>query len=264
MKAGRDERCDPEHCYMWTARVSEPAYKAFYRKTQNTREWCIEVETIIEHRPSFSVLKARLSPGETISVEAGSYMLHKGELEIQTKTGGLLKGLARSLLGGESLFINTFIARSSAEIWIAPSVMGDIVEVDLNGTLYIQDTSYLAHTGDVSISVGWRGLKGLLAEGELVWLKAEGRGKVFINSYGAIELIELKPGEKMTIDNMHFVAMDGSVEWKTRKFGGLKSFIFGGEGIVMDVYGPGRVWVQSRNLPVFASILSKYLPKSGK
>ena len=218
------------------------------------------MEYKIEYRPSFALLKVSLSPGETITVEAGSYMLHKGEVEIQTKTGGLLKGLARSLLGGESMFMNTFVARSPSEIWIAPSVMGDIIEVDLNGTLYVQDMSYLAHTGDIDVTVGWRGLKGLFAEGELVWLKIEGRGKVFINSYGAIERIDLNPGEKITVDNMHFVAMDGTVSWRTRKFGGMKSFLFGGEGIVMDVEGPGRVWVQSRNLPIFARILRKYLP----
>ncbi len=220
------------------------------------------MEYKIEYRPSFALLKVSLSPGETITVEAGSYMLHKGEVEIQTKTGGLLKGLARSLLGGESMFMNTFVARSPSEIWIAPSVMGDIIEVDLNGTLYVQDMSYLAHTGDIDVTVGWRGLKGLFAEGELVWLKIEGRGKVFINSYGAIERIDLNPGEKITVDNMHFVAMDGTVSWRTRKFGGMKSFLFGGEGIVMDVEGPGRVWVQSRNLPIFARVLRKYLPSS--
>jgi len=95
----------------------------------------------------------------------------------------------------------------------------------------------------------------------LVWLKAEGRGLVFVNSYGGIEVLELKPGEKATIDNTHFVAMDSNVRWDVRKLGGLKTFVFGGEGLVIDVVGPGRVWVQTRTLPPLAQLLSKFLPK---
>ena len=35
--------------------------------------------------------------------------------------GGLLKGLKRSVLGGESFFINTFTANLSGEVTIAPA-----------------------------------------------------------------------------------------------------------------------------------------------
>jgi uncharacterized protein (TIGR00266 family) len=221
------------------------------------------LEYKIEHGPSFAVLKVTLEPGESISVEPGSYMLHRGEIEVKTSSGGILKGLARALMGGESFFLNTIIARQRTEVWIAPSVEGDIAAIDLNGgSLVIQDGSYLAHVGNVEISTAWRGLRGLLAEGELVWLKAKGTGTVFVNSYGALERIDLRPGEKATIDNMHFVALDDSVKWSVRKFGGLKTFIFGGEGIVLDVEGPGRVWVQTRNLPLFARVLRRFLPSS--
>ena len=83
-----------------------------------------------------------------------------------------------------------------------------------------------------------------------------------MNAYGAMEELSLGAGERVTIDNMHFVAMDGSVEWRVRKFGGWKSFVFGGEGFVIDVSGPGRVWVQTRNLPLFARILRKFYATS--
>lgn len=216
---------------------------------------------VVEGRPAYSILKVQLEPGESITVEPGSYMLHFGEVEVKTSTGGLLGAIARRIAGGESFFLNTFTARSRAEIWIAPGTPGDIVAIELRGgELLIQDTSYLAHYGDVKLGVGWRGLKGLIVEGELVWLKASGFGIVFVNSYGGIESIELKQGEKATIDNMHFVAMDATVKWNVRKLGGLKTLFLGGEGVVIDVEGPGRVWVQTRILPPLAQLLARFLP----
>ncbi|MCE4628084.1 MAG: TIGR00266 family protein [Desulfurococcales archaeon] len=215
----------------------------------------------IEGSPAYSVLIVSLSPGESVVVEPGSYMMHKGDVEIKTSSRGFLKGLARSLFGGESFFMNTITAKSSAEVWIAPSTPGDIAAVELDGgSLVIQDGSYLAHIGNIEVSTAWKGLKGLLAEGELIWTKASGRGTVFINSYGAIRMIELGEGEKVTVDNMHFVALDSSVSWKVKKWGGLKSAIFGGEGLVVEARGPGRVWVQTRNLPLFARIIRRFLP----
>ncbi len=221
------------------------------------------MEYRIDHGPSFSVLKVTLEPGESISVEPGSYMLHRGDIEVKTSSGGILRGLARAFLGGESFFLNTIVARSRVEVWIAPSLAGDIAAVKLDGgSLVIQDGSYLAHVGDIEVSTAWRGLKGLLAEGEVVWTRASGSGIVFINSYGAMERLDLGPGERLTIDNMHFVALDGDMRWSVRKWGGWKTFIFGGEGIVIDVEGPGRIWVQTRNLPTFARLLRKFLPSS--
>ncbi len=219
-------------------------------------------EYVIDKGPSFSVLKVKLSDGERIVTESGAFVLSKGRVEVKTTTGGIFRGLLRAIAGGESLFLNEIQAVGSAEVWIAPPVTGDIAAVPLNGnTLIIQDSSYLAHIGDVKVSVAWRGLSGLLAEGELVWVKAEGNGVVFVNSFGAIDMVELSPGERVTIDNGHLVAMDGTIRYEIRKFGGWKTFFLGGEGLVVEAEGPGRIWIQTRNLPAFAGILSRFLPK---
>ncbi len=219
-------------------------------------------EYVIDKGPSFSVLKVKLSDGERIVTESGAFVLSKGRVEVKTTTGGIFRGLLRAIAGGESLFLNEIQAVESAEVWIAPPVTGDIAVVPLNGnTLIIQDSSYLAHIGDVKVSVAWRGLSGLLAEGELVWVKAEGDGVVFVNSFGAIDMVELGPGERITIDNGHLVAMDGTIRYEIRKFGGWKTFFLGGEGLVVEAEGPGRIWIQTRNLSAFAGILSRFLPK---
>ena len=216
----------------------------------------------IEGRPAYSILKVILEPGESIVVESGSYMLNRGAVDVKTTTGGIVRGLLRAIAGGESVFLNIITARERAEVWIAPPVSGDIAAIELNGEMVIQDSSYLAHIGDVNVGVAWRGLRGLIAEGELVWVKASGKGVVFVNSFGAIEEIEVPPGEKITVDNGHFVALEGG-RWEVRKFGGWKTFFLGGEGLVIDVYGPARVWVQTRNLPAFAGLLSRFLPSRG-
>ncbi|MEM1938816.1 MAG: TIGR00266 family protein [Acidilobaceae archaeon] len=223
------------------------------------------IDYVIERGPAYSVLKVKLNPGVSITVEPGAYMLHKGDIEVQTSTMGVASAIARRLFGGESIFLNTFRARSSAEIWIAPETPGDIVGIRLEGgDLIIQDTSYLAHVGDIKLSIAWRGFKGLIAEGELIWLKTSGYGLVFVSAYGAIEELKLDRGEKMTVDNGHFVALDGTIKWGVRKLGGLKTLVFGGEGLVIDVEGPGRVWVQTRTLPALAQILAKYLRVASK
>lgn len=223
------------------------------------------MEYLIEKAPEYAVLKVRLSPGERIVVEPGSYMMHRGDIEVETSTGGFLGAITRSILGGESIFLNSYRARGPTEIWIAPSIPGDIHAIKISGEeINIQDTSYLAHVGDVKLGVAFRGFRGLISEGEVFWLKAQGYGTVFVNSFGALEQIELAPGERVTVDNGHLVAIERGVRWNIRKLGGFKTFFLGGEGLVVELEGPGKAWVQTRTLFALAQALSKYIIKGGK
>ncbi|MCX8205121.1 MAG: TIGR00266 family protein [Candidatus Nezhaarchaeota archaeon] len=216
-------------------------------------------------RPSFSTLKVLLEPGEAVTAEAGALLAMEGDVSVETKTaGGVGKGLLRKVAVGETLFINTFRAGPrGATVWLAPSVPGDIHYYELRGDgLVVQDYSYLAHHGDVDYELKWRGLRGLLAEPKsgLVWLRVYGRGGVWLNSYGAIEARELSPGEEVVVDNAHLVAIQDATELSVIKFGGWKSFLFGGEGFVVKVRGPGKVLLQTRTLPALAEALSRFLP----
>lgn len=212
-------------------------------------------------KPSYTILKIKMNAGDWLQAEPGAMVLMKGNIEVKTTTGGgIIKGLLRSIASSESMFLNTYIARGPAELWLAPGAPGDIVYVPLNGDAYIvQNFAYLAHHGNIKFDVEWGGFKGLLTEGELLWLKLSGYGGFWITSYGTIEIVDLQPGESMTIDNFHFVAMNSGTRYNIRKFGGWKSFILGGEGIVADVYGPSRVYLQTRTIPVLASMLEPYL-----
>ena len=90
-------------------------------------------------------------------------------------------------------------------------------------------------------------------------IKAKGEGKLFINTFGAIDKHELKPGETLVVDNFHLAALSTTCRYKVRMFGGLKSTLLGGEGLVTDVTGPGEVYIQTKNPLEFVNWLWKYL-----
>ena len=222
------------------------------------------MEWRVDHAPAYSVLKVKLNPNEKIVTEPGAMVTTIGDIKVQTKMeGGVFKALKRKFLGGESAFMNTYIAGpNGGEVWLAPSVPGDIKYIELkNQSISVQDMAYLAHHGDVTVDVAFRGFRGVLAEGEVFWLKISGTGGVWICGYGGIDEITLAPGQKVVIDNFHSIAIEETVKWSIKKFGGWKTFLLGGEGLVIEAQGPGKIYVQSRVLPELARLLTKFLPK---
>ncbi len=222
------------------------------------------MEWKVDHAPAYSVLKVKLNPNEKIVTEPGAMVTTIGDIKVQTKMeGGVFKALKRKFLGGESAFMNTYIAGpNGGEVWLAPSVPGDIKYIELkNQSISVQDMAYLAHHGDVTVDVAFRGFRGVLAEGEVFWLKISGTGGVWICGYGGIDEITLAPGQKVVIDNFHSIAIEETVKWSIKKFGGWKTFLLGGEGLVIEAQGPGKIYVQSRVLPELARLLTKFLPK---
>jgi len=220
------------------------------------------MKTEILHKPAFSELKVELAPGEEITAEAGALVYMSPEVKVKTATrGGLLAGLMRRVLAGESIFVNTYYAENSTGyLVLAPSIPGDIVEIDVDGSIYVADMCYLASTG-LNFGAKFTGFKGVFTPGGMFWLELSGRGKAWVSSYGGIDMIDLKPGERILVDNIHLVAFDGNMSFTLRKFGSLKSFLFGGEYILTEFVGPGRVYIQSRNLPTFANLLYRFMPK---
>jgi len=215
-------------------------------------------------KPAYSAVKIELESGESITAEAGAMMAMEGDIEVETKTaGGIAKGLLRKIIVGETLFLNVFKAGpKGGAVWLAPEVPGDIKHVKLEGeAIIVQDTSYLGHYGEIEQTIAWRGLKGVLAEGSLFWLKLRGYGGIWLNSYGHIIERDMAPGEEITVDNFHFVAMSNGMKWKIKRFGGFKSFLFGGEGFVVEVKGPGKLFVQTRTIIDLAETLRRFIPR---
>jgi len=90
-------------------------------------------------------------------------------------------------------------------------------------------------------------------------LKVSGEGDLFVNAFGAIDQHSLKGGESLIVDNYHLVAFDNTCQYKVKKFGGLKSTILGGEGLVTEVQGPGEVYIQTKNVREFTDWLWELL-----
>ena len=109
----------------------------------------------IKFSPSFASAEVTLSPGEACKAEAGA-MLGMAGVEIETSTqGGLMKGLKRSVLGGESFFMNTFTAgNAGGTVTFAPTLPGDIVSWQLTGqTVYLQSGAYLASAMGIEVDL---------------------------------------------------------------------------------------------------------------
>ena len=220
------------------------------------------MESEILYQPSYSLAKVKLSTGEAISAEAGAMVSMSEGINIETSVkGGFMAGLKRSFLGGESFFINTFKATTPGEITLAPPLPGDIIHFRLNNeTIFVQSSSYLASSQDISVDTKWAGAKGFFAKEGLFLLKVQGTGDLFLSSYGAIHEIKLEAGKSYTIDNGHMVAFDESVNYKVRRVGGLKSTLFSGEALVCTYTGQGRIFMQTRSEEAFLSWLIPHLP----
>ncbi len=225
------------------------------------------METKILYQPSYSMTNVKLNPGEEIRAESGAMVSMSDGIAIETKMkGGFLKALSRSLLGGESFFMNTYKAPANGgEISLSPALPGDMFVVDLaSQSMLVQSGSYVASDMDIEIDTKWGGVKTFFASEGLFLLKANGTGKLILSSFGAIHDIKLAGGEKLTVDTGHFVAFDEGIGFEVRKIGGMKSTFFSGEGLVVDVTGPGRILLQTRSTDSFLSWLIPKLPKDNK
>jgi uncharacterized protein (TIGR00266 family) len=212
----------------------------------------------IKYRPSYSMAIARLQPNEVIRVEAGSMVGMSDGMTLETKAqGGILASLARSVLGGESFFVNTYHASAAGgEIMLAPPLPGDLVALELKGQpLLVQSGAYVASSDGVVVDTKFGGAKTFFASEGLFMLRCSGTGTLILSSYGAIHDRSLATGEKYTVDTGHLVAFAEGIGFNVRAVGGLKSTLFSGEGLVVDLTGPGPVLMQTRSTDAFLTWL---------
>ncbi|RME34972.1 MAG: TIGR00266 family protein [Thermoflexia bacterium] len=223
----------------------------------------MEIEVL--YRPSYSLGVIRLGPNEAVRVESGAMVSMSAGITVETKAaGGVFKALARSVLAKESFFQNTYRAPASGgELTVAPALPGDLFVVDLkNETLMAQSGSYVASEMGVNLDTKWGGAKTFFASEGLILLRASGTGKLLLSSFGAIHEVNLKPGETYTVDTGHLVAFTEGIGFKVRRVGGLRSTLFSGEGLVVDLTGPGRVFLQTRSVDSFLAWLIPHFPRS--
>ena len=212
--------------------------------------------------PAYALGVISLDAGEQIQAETGAMVSMSDTIKIETgMKGGLMSGLKRSVLGGESFFINTFTAEQAGQLTVAPALPGDVLALEVAGkTLFVQSGSFLCATPGVTLDTKWGGGKTFFSREGLFLLKCTGSGTVFLSSYGAIHLVELAQGQKYVVDTGHMVAFDESVQYEVGRAGGWKSTLLGGEGLVCKLTGPGRFYLQTRNPESFLAWLVPKLP----
>ena len=234
--------------------------------TQNLSGRTPNLQFEITQRPDFAITKVDIPAGQKIFAEPSAMVSMSPNVHLEAGfKGGLGKTFGR-FLGGESLIINTFTAQDGpGEIMFAGGAAGDVAYHRLNGnTMYLQRGAYMFNSEGVEVTGSWQGAKGFFSGEGLVLLKASGVGDLFFNSYGAIMPIDVTDG--FMVDTGYIVAFEDTLQYHVtvlpglRAGGKIKSFFFGGEGLVCQFAGQGRVWVQTRQAKSFLRWVTPYRP----
>lgn len=214
-------------------------------------------------------LSIRLQDGQTIIADGGAMAYMDGDIEMETNMGGLGKALGR-MFSGEDLFLNHFHGKGKdQQIVFSSPLPSDIIKLDVpeGRSWKLSRGSFLVGTENLEIS-GKLNIRGLVPFGQdegLVLTKVtakkdQGTACAWICSYGHITLHDVPSGKTLMVDNENFLACDVDTEYQLSKVGGVKSLIFGGEGLVMKFKGPCSVYTQSKGIQGLAGALIPYIP----
>lgn len=209
-------------------------------------------------------VEVELDPGESVVAEAGAMMFKDPTIQLQTifgdgrpQTRGFLEkllGAGQRLLTGESLFMTVFTHEGRSgkvRVAFAAPYPGTIIPLRLSsygGTIICQKDSFLCAAKGVEISIAFQRkiLTGLFGGEGFIMQKLTGDGMTFVHAGGTIREFQLKAGETLHVDTGCVVAYTATVQFDLQKVGGIKSMLFGGEGVFFaHLKGPGHVWLQS-------------------
>lgn len=220
----------------------------------------------LRHNPAFTVGRLFLAPGESARVESGAMIAHSAGVDLAAKSdGGLMAGLRRSVLGGESFFVTTYTAPADGGwVDVAGVLPGDIAVVDIapDRPYYLAKGNWIANSATVQIDTQWGGSASLFGGEGGYGIRASGSGQALVSCYGAIDVFDLEPGQPVVIDTGHVVAYDLHIQFRMRRAVQGRSIqsMKSGEGFVFDFVGPGRVLLQTRNPEAFAKWAREIAP----
>ena len=222
---------------------------------------------------AFPVVECELEKGERIKAESDAMIAMDANIDVEGKmpdggVGGILKGLARKFLAGESFFFQELVAkRGSGKVLFGHALPGGIMDVELDGSygLMVQKDGFLAGTQNINVDTKMQDIsKGFLSGEGFFILHINGSGTVFISSYGVIHPINLEAGQEIIIDNGHLVAWPDYMQYNIEKASsGWVSSFTSGEGIVCRFRGPGVVLIQTRNPGSFGDWIRSFIPTGG-
>ncbi|MDP7079713.1 MAG: AIM24 family protein [Candidatus Undinarchaeales archaeon] len=203
------------------------------------------------------ILEATLEVGESVYCEGGAMIYKDHDMEFEAS----VKGLFGRAASGETVALNLYTGPGT--LGMSKSSPGDVRYVTLEGgqKLDVSKAAFLAAENTVNLSIEWvtellgggivnKILVGLSGVG-LVLEKIQGPGTVFIHVPGDCVIKYLQPGEKLVMDEKHFLFKDSTVAVTLRKVGEgifdtLKKGLLGGEGFFLfELEGPGYVGIHS-------------------
>ncbi len=227
-------------------------------------------------------VEIELDPGESAVSEAGAMMYKDSSIEMRTVFGdgsssggtgfmGKLLGAGKRLLTGESLFMTVFThaGQGKGHVAFGAPYPGNILPVTLanvGGCLICQKDSFLCAAKGVSIGIFFQRkiLTGLFGGEGFIMQKLEGDGMVFMHAGGTVVERVLERGEELHVDTGCVVAFEPSVQFDIRQAGGIKSMLFGGEGLFFaTLQGPGKIWLQSLPFSRLAGRMLAAAPQRG-
>jgi len=207
---------------------------------------------------NLQVARVRLKSGQEVYAEAGRMVYKTANVQWDTRMSGAtlgekLLGALRRTVTGESLFLTYFRADGNGEVGFAGNYPGriQVFELKQGQTVIAQRDAFLFAQPSVQFNIalvkrlgaGFFGGEGFILE------KFTGPGAVFIHAGGDFVEFDLGPGEVLQVDTGCIVAFDESVDYDIQFVGGIKTAIFGGEGLFLaTLRGPGHIVVQSMTL----------------
>lgn len=231
---------------------------------------------------SIQIVEIELDPHETVIAEAGAMLYMEDGIAFETKMGdgsnpnqglfGKLLSAGTRVLTGESLFMTHFTHRGNGKAKVAFSAPypGTVIPIDLsqanNNELIVQKDGFLcAALGTrISITFNKRIGSGLVGGEGFILQKLQGDGKAFVHAGGTVIEKELN-NEMLRVDTGCVVAFESTIDFSVESAGGLRSMIFGGEGIFLaTLRGTGKVWLQSMPIRKLVQALAPYGKNRGK
>lgn len=234
------------------------------------------------HGDDMQFVEIELDPGEATVAEAGGMMYMDDGIVMETIFGdgsqsssGLMSsllGAGKRLLTGESLFMTVFQNQGAGKRRVAfgAPYPGRIVPVrlsDTGGELITQKDSFLCAAKGVSIGIAFQRRLGTgLFGGEgFIMQRLTGDGLAFVHAGGTLHERTLGPGEILRVDTGCIVAFERSVDYDIKLVGGIKTALFGGEGLFFaTLRGPGKIWLQSLPFSRLAGRIVAAAPQTGR
>jgi uncharacterized protein (TIGR00266 family) len=209
------------------------------------------------------IVEIELDPNETVIAEAGAMLYMEDGIQFETKMGdgsepnqgfmGKIFQAGTRLLTGESLFMTHFTNRGHGKRKVAFSAPypGTVMPINLatiyGNELIVQKDGFLCAALGTSMKIHFnqRIGSGLFGGEGFILQRLRGDGYAFVHAGGVVIERQLN-NETLRIDTGCVVAFEPTLSFDIQRSGGLKSMVFGGEGMFLaTLRGTGRCWIQS-------------------